>query len=485
MYAINTNKPLILLYVFEPSVVNDPHYDIRHWRFVWQSLVDLNQQLKVYNAKLTVLYSEMEDALLWLSKYCEIDSLFSYEEVGLALTYERDKAVSRFCGSHLISWVEFKNSGVQRGLSHRRRWKKEWQHYLAEPTSDPAISNLRPDHECLPTHHYKHDDVSVFATACFEEVKTFINACRVPKASFQLGGEKRAWHALKHFLEDRGKDYAKQISSPSLARVSCSRLSPYLAWGNISSRQVIRYLNTQLKQRGWSRTYTAFKSRIQWRSHFIQKFESEHRMEKEPVNSAYFAYPYQQDESVTTHITAWESGNTGVPIVDACMRSVIATGYMNFRMRAMLVSFLTHHLNIDWRLGVRHLGRQFLDFEPGIHYPQFQMQAGVTGTNTIRLYNPIKQSMDHDPEGIFIKQWIPELKAVPIELLHEPWGMTALEQKLYDVELGKDYPWPIIDLSVAAKNARERLWSFRDRDDVRAEAKRILYRHSLPDSPRS
>jgi deoxyribodipyrimidine photo-lyase len=161
------------------------------------------------------------------------------------------------------------------------------------------------------------------------------------------------------------------------------------------------------------------------------------------------------------------------------MKCVVKTGYLNFRMRAMVVSFLCHHLNVDWRQGVTFLGAQFLDFEPGIHYPQFQMQAGITGTNTIRIYNPIKQSIDKDPDGVFIRKWLPVLADIPSELIHTPWKLTPLECQMYDFEFGKNYPTPIVDVDKAAAQARERLWNYRKRDDVKKEAKRVLFRHSV------
>ncbi|MEM0911829.1 MAG: FAD-binding domain-containing protein, partial [Pseudomonadota bacterium] len=191
------------------------------------------------------------------------------------------------------------------------------------------------------------------------------------------------------------------------------------------------------------------------------------------------AYEYCGEPNATERLNAWKQGRTGFPLIDASMRAVIATGYLNFRMRAMLVSFLTHHLDVDWKLGVAYLGRQFLDYEPGIHYPQFQMQAGITGTNTIRLYNPIKQSKEKDPEGVFIRKWIPALEKLPNEYVHEPWRISPIEALSCNFELGEDYPYPIIEHEESARAARKKLWDFRQRKDVQSEAKRVLFKHSV------
>jgi deoxyribodipyrimidine photo-lyase len=196
-------------------------------------------------------------------------------------------------------------------------------------------------------------------------------------------------------------------------------------------------------------------------------------MEFENINSAYDNLVKTKNEE---YILAWQMGKTGVPIVDACMRCLIETGYINFRMRAMVVSFFVFNLWQDWR-ELHYLARQFLDYEPGIHYPQLQMQSGVTGINTIRIYNPIKNSKEHDPEAVFIKTWIPELKNVPINLIHEPWKMSTMEQALYEVQIGIDYPNPIIAIEASRKAASEVVWSYRKNEEVKKEGKRILEKH--------
>ena len=434
----------LAVFIVEPAWLASPECDASHVEFALACVEELRQQ------GLPVLVRQGE-AVAVLEALCAehgVTHLFSHEETGPGWTWDRDKAVAAWCLGQGVQWTEFPHTGVVRRLRSRNGWAGRWQARM-DATLPPTVTALPSPAGLVVT-----------------PLPTLAELKLAPHGKqLQAAGEQAGRQTLDAFLQVRGRDYRRALSSPLTAEDGCSRLSPHLAFGTLSMRTVHQATARRIEaaahsdraeERAFAYALRGFAGRLRWHCHFMQKLEDEPAIEwSNFARSADGLRPGDgtplsaQDEE---RLAAWCEGRTGFQMGDACMRSLRATGWLNFRMRAMLVSFAAYHLWLHWRAPGLFLARQFLDFEPGIHWSQMQMQSGTTGINTLRIYSPTKQMQDHDPQGVFVRRWLPE------------WGTDA-------------YPPPIVDERAAAQAAKEKLYGLRKTQEARTEADDIQHRH--------
>lgn len=469
--------PVCVLWLDEPELWRRPEHDLSHRLFIAGCLDELDADLRARGGRLTWRVGRAVDTLEALRRSFEphggLQAVWSHQETGLGWTFGRDRAVARWARDSGIPWHELGQDGVCRPHPSRDGWASRWTHAMSSPIR-PAPDRITDVSSVVADHaHGAPPDLSTLGFGP-------TTASEPP----QPAGSAQALALLDDFLAGRARGYRAGLSSPITAWSACSRLSVHLAWGSLSTRTAWQRTRLHIRRLAPSRDpdaialredLEAFEGRLRWRGHFMQKLEDAPRIEFENVHRAVDGLRERRFDEA--RFEAWREGRTGWPMVDACMRSLRARKWLNFRMRAMLVSMSSYPLWLHWRRPAIELASHFLDFEPGIHFSQIQMQAGTSGINRLRIYSPHKQAREHDPDGVFIRRWVPELAGVPTAYIHAPERMPADVQARAGCRLGRDYPLPLVDARRASALARAKLERARSSAQARAESRTIHSRH--------
>jgi deoxyribodipyrimidine photo-lyase len=467
---------VVAVFVYEPEVLSQAEWSGDHSAFQAECLRDLAPRLARLGVTFVTRRGEAVAALESLRRETGFTTLVAHEETGTGVTYARDRRVRWWARDAGVEFLELPQTGVVRRLRSRDGWNRLWERRMQASPAEIRPLGCRP--ASWPATAGILDERGLGLVASLRDR--------------QRGGEAEAAGVLADFLDVRGVRYSGGLSSPVTSPTACSRLSAHLAFGTLSVRHVWRESERRrlevaaLSQEAadaraavglarWRRSLRAFQSRLHWHCHFMQKLEDEPELEFRCLQRS--AEGLRDAAPHADRLAAWQEGLTGYPLVDACMRSVAATGWLTFRMRALVVSFASYTLWLPWRPTGLHLARLFLDFEPGIHWSQMQMQSGTTGINTLRIYNPVKQAHEHDPSGAFIRRWLPELARVPTAFIHEPGRMPASVAAAAGVRIGIDYPLPIVDHLAAVREAKARFAAVRGSPVARSEAVDVARRH--------
>ena len=465
LYEASKDENSAAIYIHDPDIINGKDFSFYHLDFIKDSLLELENNFRSNNSFLNIYHDQALNVFKKLNGDFLVKKIITHYETGNWTVHRRDKVITDYCKQNSIKLLEYPSNGVVRNLEDRDGWSHLWNKEMnKEKIKVPNISSF-----------IKLDSYSVDES--FDKIK--IKKKKYNKIFF--GGESHATNTLHSFLNDRGNYYSKEMSSPVTAYKSCSRLSSYLTYGNISIKQVLQktkkrqaFLRENKIRTGWLKSLSSFSSRLRWHCHFIQKLEMQPNLEFTNMVRAYDGLRESYDSNA---FTSWKEGSTGFPMIDACMRFLKSNGWINFRMRAMLVSFASYNLWIDWRVTSKYLSKYFIDYEPGIHYNQFQMQSGVTGMNAIRIYNPVKQQQDHDSEAKFVRKWVPELLNIPLEYIQYPHLLSEKMQKKVGCIIGKHYPSPIVDLKISTLKAKKYIYDIRATQKAKLESKKAYIKH--------
>lgn len=432
--ALDHATRIVPVFVLDPFLLEtSPYVGEKRKAFLFEGLRVLDAALQARGSRLIVRHGRPEATLEKLLDESGADTIFAEADVS-PYAQRRDRRVADRLPLQLTSGlIAHPPDAVRRAdggfyvvySPYRRRWST-----LTPPMRD----DLAPAPDRLPAPEVESDEIP--------------GAPVLPDSVPFPPGEREARRRLKVFAEEKMPDYDE--GRDRMDQDATSRLSPYLRFGMLSVREAIvtaREAASQGAERG-ARTWL---DELVWREFYGQILYHHPRVRRGSFREKYQGLAWKNDEA---DFEAWREGTTGYPVVDAGMRQLRASGWMHNRARMIVASFLTKDLLINWQWGERYFMQQLVDGDPAANNGGWQWAAG-TGTDAapyFRIFNPVSQGKKHDPEGDYVRRWVPELEDVPLEYVHEPWTMPHDVQQAAGCVIGEDYPVPIVDHS----EARER-----------------------------
>ena len=429
--AIKGADQLIPLFILEPQLMQNAAPFRR--AFLINALIDLDRQLQALGSRLIVRSGPAFQALTQLTGETGSAKIFVTRDYS-PFARQRDNEIRQAMGLFSTAGITLREPDSvlkEDGTPYRiyTPYKNKW---LQEPPPTPA--------DCLP----KPDSLPPLPEYLFSEALSIEDS--VPGFIAATG---EAHRRLEAFTKTGLVHYQSNRDRLDLDGTSC--LSPYLRFGLLSARECFAYAHIRLLQTSEANTRDEIQTWINeliWREFFTMILSYHPQVLDGPFREELAAIPWRE---VPADLHAWQQGQTGFPIVDACMRQTLSTGWMHNRGRMIVASFLTKDLLINWQEGEAWFMAHLVDGDPAANNGGWQWTAG-TGTDAapyFRIFNPILQGRKFDPDGTYIGRWVPELAKLPPKFRHEPWKLNAVEANDLNFKLGRDYPERIVDRSIS------------------------------------